>query len=499
MTLRRWFCGFCVALAVSGPAMVEAYPHVALRPADTVLASPTDGHLASLYFNPASIRLYAGSELFFQGGVHGFVGDFQRRESLPAGFSPGSGATGAQAVPIRWVNPQAMAAGSWDLRKDSVTAAMAFATPAMDRTDYRSDAIPLEQLSTRYHSVSETSYSLWFSLAIGLKLKKWLHMGASFHVGYSRSNQVFLRGVCEAGLCGGETENWNRHELVETNVGNLGYGFSIGAIVVPIADRLWLGLSYTSALLSTQGDWVPLTGQPLQASWVPDACTPGSEGARIENSEGTQRCGAARVSLPFPHTVYVGARLRFPKGGRLSEQSRPFELRAVELVSWMRLLVPGDPDQEIQWERALSGAGAQTLTYRPLSGTASFAIAWGVRQSFRQVVMGQEFLYETPRGDVGVASPGNLDGHKLDVSWSVRAELHKRVSLLFSVGGTWVLFPQETGSLFDPNLQVACGRNGYDVTTSECAMVSRGLAVSPAQGTYTLGIPHGSVGLELHL
>ncbi|HMY58828.1 MAG TPA: hypothetical protein PK472_11270, partial [Pseudomonadota bacterium] len=248
VTLRRTVLGLFVAL-MAIPAPAQAYPYYSLRPVDFVLAGPTDGHLASLFFNPAAIRVQPGSQVLVQGGVSGFIGSYQRQAALPSGFSPGGTGSPAQTVPIRWANPQALAALAWDLRSDSVTLGLAFSTPVLDLTNFRRDDAPIEQLSTRYHAIYEESYSLWGSLAIGLKLKSWLLLGASFNFGYTHSSLSFLRdGDAKArdslGCGGGPCEQWASRTNIEMDVGALGYGFSAGAIVEPLLDRLWLGLSY---------------------------------------------------------------------------------------------------------------------------------------------------------------------------------------------------------------------------------------------------------------
>ena len=72
--LRRAVMAFGVALGVWQPATAVAYPYLALRPADFVLAGPADGHLSSLSYNPASIRVLSGREVLVQGGGSGLLG-----------------------------------------------------------------------------------------------------------------------------------------------------------------------------------------------------------------------------------------------------------------------------------------------------------------------------------------------------------------------------------------------------------------------------------------
>lgn len=501
VTLRRTVLGLFVALmAIPAPAL--AYPYYSLRPVDFVLAGPTDGHLASLFFNPAAIRVQPGSQVLVQGGVSGFIGSYQRQAALPSGFSPGGTGSPAQTVPIRWANPQALAALAWDLRSDSVTLGLAFSTPVLDLTNFRRDDAPIEQLSTRYHAIYEESYSLWGSLAIGLKLKSWLLLGASFNFGYTHSSLSFLRdGDAKArdslGCGGGPCEQWASRTNIEMDVGALGYGFSAGAIVEPLLDRLWLGLSYLSPLFSSQGDFVALEGQPSALSWDDGSGCSGSwKGAKITVGNQASQCGAARLMVAYPHIIYFGGRLRFPLSPAVEKSADSVRPRAVELSSWARLTIPGHTDQEIQVERRLLEPGLYT---RPLSAQTAFAVTLGIRQYFQRVTLGQELLYETPRAAAGTVSPANIEGHKLDLSLSLRAVLHKRLSLLLSVGATWMFFAPETGQSYDPSLVELCRQSSYDVTSSACDAVQHGLAIPTAAASYTLGIPHGSAGLEINL
>jgi hypothetical protein len=505
VTLRRAVMALGVALGAGCPATALAYPYLALRPADFILAGPTDGHLSSLFYNPASIRVVSGSEVLFQGGVHGYLGQYQRSSSLPAGFSPNGQSGPASPAQIRWVNPQAQAALAWDLRSDSVTLGLAFSTPTMDLTDYRSTGQPIDQLSTRYHAVYDQSYSLWGSIAVGLKLKSWLLLGGSFNFGYTRSSSQFLRDGdtdhrhslgCD-GAKGSPCEQWQNRSTVELDVGALGYGFSAGAIIEALPSRLWLGLSYISPLFTNQGDIVPLEGQPSELPWNDgSACSGSQSGASISDRDSAPRCGAARLTVSFPHIMYLGGRLRFPLSPSVEKSADSRRPRALELSSWLRLTIPGHSDQEFQVERSLL---EPSLYARPLSAKPAFAVTLGLRQYFQQVTLGEELLYETPRVAADVVSPANLDGHKLDLSLSLRLALYKRLSLLLSVGATWMIFSPEAGQAFDPTLVEACRSDGYDVTTSACTAVQKGLAIPTAAGIYTLGIPHGSAGLEINL
>ncbi len=502
VTLRRAVMAFGVALGLVQPATALAYPYLALRPVDLVLAGPTDGHLSSVFYNPAAIRLVSGSQVMFSGGAYGYLGQYQRTSPVPAGYGPGQSAGQASPATIRWVNPQAQAGLAWDLRSDSVTLGLAFSTPVLDLSDYRSSGQPIESLSTRYHSVYDHSYSLWGTIVVALKLKSWLLLGGSFHFGYTHNTSQFLRdgdaqGRDTLGCGGGPCEQWTNRSTIELDVGGLGYGFSAGAIIEALTDRLWIGLSYTSPLFTNQGDIVPLEGQPSELRWNDGTgCSGSRSGAQITDQDAAPRCGAARLTVGMPHVIYVGGRLRFALSPSVDKTVNSRRPRALELTSWLRLHIPGHQNQEFQVERWLLQPSLYT---RPLSAIPSFAVTLGLRQYFQQVTLGEELLYESPRSEAGTVSPSNLEGHKLDVSLSARVALHRRLSLLLSVGATWTVFPSDAGQSFRPELADECRQSGYDVTSPACQGVQQGLALPTAAGSYTLGIPHGSAGLEINL
>jgi len=502
VTLRRAVLALGVALGAGCPATALAYPYLALRPADCVLAGPTDGHLSSLFYNPASIRIVSGSEVLIQGGVHGMVGQYQRASDLPVGYSPNGGGSKAAPTLIRWVNPQTQVGLAWDLRSDSVTLGLAFSTPVMDLGDYRSNDPSAEHLASRYHAIFDQSYSLWGTIAVGLKLKSWFLLGGAFNFGYTRNNSQFMRDGDTShrdslGCGGGTCEQWTNRSTVELSVGGLGYGFSAGAIIEAVSDRLWLGLSYFSPLLTSQGDIVPLEGQPSELRWNDgSACGGTTSGAKLTVQDKPAQCGAARLTVAYPHVMYLGGRLRFPLSPSVEKSENSRRPRALELTSWLRLSIPGPPDQEFQVERWLLEPSLYT---RPLSAIPAFAVTLGLRQYFQQVTLGEEILYETPRSQAGTVSPANLDGHKIDLSLSLRLAVHRRLSLLLSVGATWMVFSPDSGQSYDPSLAEACRQTGYDLTAPTCQQVQHGLAIPTAAGIYTLGIPHGSAGLEINL
>ncbi|HNI59238.1 MAG TPA: hypothetical protein PKW11_04800, partial [Pseudomonadota bacterium] len=243
--------------------------------------------------------------------------------------------------------------------------------------------------------------------------------------------------------------------------------------------------------------YVALEGLPSELSWNDGSgCTGSWTGAKVTIGDKSSQCGAARLMMAYPHIIYLGGRLRFALDPALEKAADSGRPRAVELSSWMRLTVPGHTDQELQVERRLLEPGLYT---RPLSAQTAFAVTLGIRQYFQRVTLGQELLYETPRAAAGTVSPANIEGHKLDLSLSLRAVLHKRLSLLLSVGATWMFFAPETGQSYDPSLVELCRQSGYDVTSSACDAVQHGLAIPTAAASYTLGIPHGSAGLEINL
>lgn len=507
-------------------APAAAFPYLGLRPGGWALGGPTDSHLSALQFNPAAIRLASGSQILLSGGATGVIGGYQRSTPLPAGFAPGQTAPEtAPHVPIRWANPDALVAASWDLRSDSVTLAFGFLTPHMDLTRYadRNDPSQAERLATRYHAVEDINYSLWGTVAVALKLQSWLYFGGSFNFGRTWRNLVLYRDLAaqnsagssgidpaineDLGCSEGACESWDNRMRLAVDVAQWGYGFTLGALAIPLADRLWIGLSYTSPLLTSRGDIVDLEGLPTGLPWLPGGACDESAGARtgavISRRDGAPDCATAKLAFSFPHIVYLGVRGRLSidrsSSSSASPAASPSPSRlptAIELVSWARLIYPPHGDQELQVEKRVFPRGLMAL---PLSLRPAIALTFGVRQHWPKLTLGQELLYESPRTDPSAVSPANLDGHKLDLSLAARVHLHRRLSLLLSVGVTSVLFDATAGTRGSPESAARCRQSAYDMLDSACVEVQSGWAIPEAPGSYWVVMPHGVAGLEVNL
>jgi hypothetical protein len=96
-------------------------------------------------------------------------------------------------------------------------------------------------------------------------------------------------------------------------------------------------------------------------------------------------------------------------------------------------------------------------------------------------------------------SPANLEGHKVDLSLALRLRLARRLSLLLTVGATYVLFPADANSGFSPAYAQQCRAVDYDISSTACQLTQAGWAVPAAPGSYQLVIPHGVTGFELNL
>lgn len=517
---RRVGLGILLGLSVvlgslQNESSAEAYPYAALRVADLVLSGPTDGSLGAIHFNPAAIRLASGSQIMAVGGLDGFLGSYQRRDLLPAGFAPGQQqAQVAEPTRISWMNPKGLVAASWDLRTDSVTLAFGLYTPQMDFTDYSGSGIgaradlaspTLQTLTTRYHVVKSETYSLWGNLSVGLRLRPWVYLGGGFNFAYTRQRSLFFRDLdprvaddysCAPGQGGAACEQWNDRMSVETDVGGWGYGFTAGALFVPLENRLWLGLSYVSPLFTNRGAEVQLDGIPTQQPWLPgDPCGGFATGARLTRRDAPPVCGTARAVMAFPHLVYLSGRGRIA----LSSSSR-FSPTAIEITSWARVNVPPRTSPvstvDLYLERRVF---PQSLLPLPLSQRPALAITWGLRQIWPRLTLGQELLYESPRAEDSAVSPANLEGHKLDVSLAARLRVHKRLSVLLSFGVTYVFFSEQAGERYNAGQAATCRDSLYDISASACAETQAGFAVPTAQGSYSLVIPHGVTGLEFNL
>jgi len=491
-------------VAALWPGGAAGYPYMELRPGGLSLSGPTDGQLGALHFNPAAIRLYPGSQVMAVAGANGYLGSYQRSTPLPAGFSPGSlTPTAAEPASIGWVNPDAMAAASWDLRTDAVTLGFGFYTPHMDFSDFSGgqgrSSPNLATLPTRYHLVSAQTYSLWGTVAVALRLRPWFYFGGAFNFAYVRSRQFFFRdldpNVHDDFACGGPAascEQWESRIAIETDVANFGYGFSAGALFVPIEDRLFIGLSYISPLLTTRGDEVGLGGLPDRTTFQgTDGCGGSPLGARITRGDFAPSCGGALLSIAFPHLVYLGVRGRLP----VYSWSR-YAPTSVELTGWARVTVPPRIGTELNLERRIFPQGLLAL---PLSLQPAVAVTFGVREHWRRLTLGEELLYESPRTDPTAVSPANLEGHKLDFSFAMRLRVRRQLSLVMTVGATYVLFAPDPGTRYSPGDAQICRAADYDISLVACQQTQNGWAVPQAPGSYQLVIAHGVAGFELNL
>lgn len=509
--------GLAALALLLGPTAADAYPYMDLRPGGQALSGPTDGELGAVHFNPAAIRLYPGSQIMAVAGVNSYLGSYQRSTPLPTGFTPGiSTPTSADPAAITWVNPDAMAAASWDLRTDAVTLGFGFYTPHMDFSNYGQGPNPgpnnpeLTKLSTRYHLVAAQTYSLWGTVAVALRLRPWLYFGGAFNFAYTRSHEFFYRDLDPNNRdnfsCGSSPETcerWENRLAIETDVANFGYGFSAGALLVPLEDRLFIGLSYISPLLTPRGDEVGLGGlpdrAPFQAAPGPgntanlgsDPCAGSPYGARLTRGDLTPSCGSALLSIAFPHIVYLGVR-----GRRAIYSWSRYAPSSVELTAWARLMIPPRQGTELNLEKRIFPQGLLAL---PLSLQPAVAVTFGVREHWRRLTLGEELLYESPRTDPTAVSPANLEGHKLDASFAMRLHLRRQLSFLLTVGATYVFFAPDSGTRYSASDAQACRAADYDISSPSCLLTQIGWAVPQAPGSYQLVIAHGVAGFELNL
>lgn len=516
----RYVAGATGVTLVFAAGQAAAYPYEALRPADQIIGGPTDGYLSALHYNPAGLRLFPGSQLLVVGGVRGAIGSYRRQAPLPAGYGDGSMAGSAGDTRIGWATSDMMVAGSWDLRTEAVTLGLGVYTPSNDETLYADGdarSTTAQGLAGRYHAIEDRTYSVRGTVAVGLRLRPWIYIGAGFQFAYTHSRFKLLRDldptIRDSLACASPTacEQWGSRQLLDFDVSGWGYGFNAGILIEPIDNRLWLGVSYISPLFSAAGAEVGLDGQPQRLPWQgaePTApCGNGGTGVRVTRGDEPTLCGVAHISRSFPHLAYFGIRGRveisqvqpqYTEEGALIETPSPrrFVPYAVDLTGWVRLNVPTREVLLLSMERRLYAPGQLTIqtAQRP-----AVALAFGVRQLWRQLLLAEELLYESSRTDPTAVTPGNLEAHKLDLSLAARVRLQRRVWLLLSVGVTGYIFGADAGSGFSTDQVTACRASGYDINTEACQRVQSGWGVPTAAGAYSLIVPHGATGIELNL
>jgi hypothetical protein len=477
--------------------------------------------LSALHYNPAGLRLFPGSQLLAVGGVRGSIGGYRRNTPLPAGYADGQmAARDPDETRIAWATSDMMVAGSWDLRTEAVTLGLGVYTPSNDQTVYASgDAHSPEaqQLGGRYHVLYDRTYSVRGTVAVGLRIRPWFYAGAGFQFAYTHSRMSFFRdrslAVDDNLPCANPAscESWAGRQLLDFDVAGWGYGFNAGVLFEPIDNRLWLGVSYVSPLFSAQGAEVGLDGQPQRLPWQGAdpgaACGAGGTGVRSARGDEPTLCGVAHMARSFPHLAYFGARGRIEvtpipvvasDDGSLTETpaGRRFSPYAVDLTGWLRLHVPTREVLLLSMEPRIYGPGQLTVqtAQRP-----AVALTFGVRELWRQLILAQEVMYESSRTDSAAVSPGNLEGHKLDLSFAARVKLQRRLWLLLTLGLTGVIFASDAGSGFSADHVAACRATDYDVNTDACGRVRDGWGIPSAAGAYWLIVPHGAAGFELNL
>jgi hypothetical protein len=517
-------------LSLAASATAQAYPYGELRPADQVIGGPTDGFLSALHFNPAALRLATGSQLTVIAGGGGSIGGYQRHAALPQGFSPDpSIGPDAESTRIGWFTSTMLVAGSWDLRTDAVTLGFALYTPNNDETHYAGRAPidaqqpALERLASRYHAVTDYTYSLRGTIAVGLRLRPKLYLGGGFQFAYTHSKLAFLRDlsptVSDGLSCAGSgpCEQWSQRLLLDVDVAGWGYGFSAGILAELLDDRLWLGASYISTLFTGAGAEVGLDGGPQQLPWLQSSsqnpCGDSGTGLRLTTASSGPQCGAAHLARSFPHIIYLGTRGRLaPSRPAVSSDSgdpdsndslqalRRLVPTTIELTGWLRLTVPSRDRLVLSLDQRLFPAGELVL---PVAQRTAVALAFGVRQLWSRLILAEELLYQSPRSDPAAISPANLEGHQLDLSLAARIKLERRLWLLLTLGTTASIFGGPAGAApgsgFSPDLAGDCRAAGYDINTTACRQVQAGWAAPSPAGSYWLVRPHGVVGLEVNL
>lgn len=480
------------------PMRAAGAPYAALRPQDSVLAGPTDGTVAALHYNPAALRLSRGFRIEVQLNLQGFVGHYQRLAPLPAGFAPGSAASPAPATPIRWVVPGYLIGGLWDLGTETVTLGAAVSTPYHDGTLYApEDEAALQHLPTRYHAIRNSAYTLWGTTGVGVRIQPWLHVGGGFHFAWMRLRRHLLRDPDPDhpdGLpCGDpmRCEQWAARQQVRLDLSEWGFGFSVGMLLVPDERHLWLGASFTSTSYLRGGT---VSGQP-PAEAPPCMAEPLPAWQGVQAAAGNQVChGAAALATSLPHLVHLGGRLRLPGA---TGRHRPAHL---ELTALLRLAIPPRQDDELHLERrALVPLALPPSQIVATGEQTAVAAELGLRQLWPRLQLGQAVLYESPRARIEAITPAAIHGHRLDLSATVRASLHRAVQLLLTAGTTFVLVPEGAGARFAAETAAACRAAAYDPTSAACREAQDGWAQPPAAGRYELAIPHGAAGIEVTL
>lgn len=456
------------------PARVLAGPLDDARAADTGFSGPTNGDLASVYWNPAGLGLLQGPQMMLGGAYQSTRVSVDRASIDPAtGANPGStnfpSASGSGTLqPFRWPPGPGgfFAIGAGIGHRFGIAAALY----SPFSSDLTMKPTADGELPTRYHLVDMRFDHTAVSIGLAIHLSESIQIGVAPGALFPSAHLVFDEDTALSG--GGSRENpalAARYDLATRGLQvPPSYFLSFGALYR--RGRFSLGLAYTTAPLGT-GGLVTLSMDNTQIT--PPGGTPGD----LCMGTQTSSCLIGQMSYRLPSIYTAGA--TWQATSRWS---------ATGIVRWIRngahdqitILVAGPSTQP-----ALGASiPDHVVLYRGF--TDSFDVRGRAVYEDKHFRLGGTLRLETSAVPAGNVNAAAIDGLKIEPSLAVEWRVWRQVRMSVGYAFTY-MFPVDTGtSVFNPRAVSACASASGDLSNPACQARMNGQARPSAEGTYHL-------------
>ena len=502
-------------------ASLLAAPLLDSRVGGLALVGPSSQHLASAYYNPASLTLMPGSHVLFDGTARLGMGTFQRRTT-----STTTGAPGASLEPegtYLEAFPQFFLGLASDLGTKNVVLSIFATTPVAHRISLQQGGSPgasslthlrpraeqdqAEVLSklfdpaaqgqARYHLVDFTLYNLHITTAAAYRIIKELSIGMSVSYVFGSMDLAFARDVALDGgakldvgevvaldSCGGGIscgyENDAAAEAIRTRGQSHGLAFGAGVLVRPHED-VDVGLGYSSEVVGVGGDDIPTKG---------DAWVLRSE-ASLKNWTGAgdiyrDLAGRSTVTYRLPHQLNLGVtwrpsnRLLFNGQARWQHLSR-FDQLEIQLTGTEFRAAPRMPDR-INLYR-----GYDDVFAFQLGGSYLLLESLGIQGAV---------MVETAAVPSSAVTVGTIDGVKVDMFLGLSWHVYRGLALRLGYGVVLMAPVNSETSDRSPALMVECVDSRYSVDLASCKATAQGQGVPSSAGRYALTIHRVGLGIS---
>lgn len=501
-----------VALAVLAfAAPARAYPFLSLRPGGTPFEGPTDSELSAIWYNPAALGELRGLHL---GGTAQLLlerGHIARDPICLDTGLPGtcSDARGFPSVPISGLTPTGLGGLAWDFRQENLTIAFGVYAPWQAKRQFSDGGVGSTGTPTAYHLRSEDFRTLYYALALAVKVSQRISLGASVAVVDSSATLRFDRdtaldeGSATVGASGYENPAYAQGIRVHGDGGKFW-----GAIPVPSGLAINLGVLYRVTDHVTLGaSWQRMfaftgsSGHYSLRSAVGATITPSeTQVAALSNPCSGGSClGGTSIDYAIPDVWQLGARFALTP--------------TLDLSTAARVVVYGTYQRNAAADQALvlrfSGEAVtrglvpgRVLIANGLRPTVAgeLGLRWRVIPSLR---LGLSLAAESAAVPASLVNAAALDGPKLSgllgAEWRVPFHFlgDERAVRLYGGYGLDALLLLRANSPhpggFDPGATMRCVDAAYDLDACQAALAGRGLPSNA--GSYALYGHHFDFGL----